>query len=117
MTNIPELTDDEAIAAKFSLLVARLGHSAVASFCEALASRVTILNADGIADEGHAALAAYDAKKRSAIRVEAMRECEAVATETLTYLAMTEGSFKALDSVSNIRRAIREKIAKEPTNG
>ena len=63
MTNIPELTDDEATVMRFLTI------SQTDRFTAAVPKIDSIADDD---DVSLAALAAYDAKKRAAIRVEAM---------------------------------------------
>ena len=99
MTNIPELTDDEATVMRFLTI------SQTDRFTAAVPKIDSIADDD---DVSLAALAAYDAKKRAAIRVEAMRECEVEAVEQSSYRCGYCGA---------IVDAIREKIAKEQTNG
>ena len=94
MTNIPELTDDEATVMRFLTI------SQTDRFTAAVPKIDSIADDD---DVSLAALAAYDAKKRAAIRVEAMRECEEIARDNS---GMEDGAIHAAND-------IREKIAKE----
>ncbi len=101
MTNIPELTDDEATVLRFLTI------SQTDRFTATVPKIDSIANDD---DVSLAALAAYDAKKRAEIRVEAMWECEEIA---LANLAVDPPYDHELEVQENIAEAIREKIAKE----
>lgn len=71
---IPKLTDDEATVLRRRLMGhARTGLASAGLRCHG------IRQGPSYSDLGRAALAAYDAEQRRAIRVEAMRECRLAA--------------------------------------
>ena len=105
MTHIPELTDAEAAVLRCWLLPddGQREYAVRSTLDRELRSP----GSGVVTPNGRRALAAYDAKKRAAIRVEAMRECEEIARDNS---GMEDGAIRAAND-------IREKIAKEQTNG
>ena len=107
MTNIPELTDDEATVLRFLTI------SQTDRFTATVPKIDSIANDD---DVSLAALAAYDAQKRAEIRVEAMREIKTeVETLASAFRKLGDPFPEALAASRTILRGIDEKIAKEPT--
>ena len=115
MSEIPELTDAEATVLRYRLLHLDEAHDESALRKRGLLGDPEWTHSGAwwrVPNLGRAALAAYDAKKLAAIRVEAMRECEEIA---LANLAVDPPYDHELEVQENIAEAIREKIAKEPT--
>ena len=109
MTHIPELTDAEAAVLRCWLLPddGQREYAVRSTLDRELRSP----GSGVVTPNGRRALAAYDAKKRAAIRVEAMRECEAIAQ---SHVASTGANQHILDrEAERIADEIREKIAKE----
>lgn len=84
MTAIPKLTAAEAITLRYRLLSGGGSHDEAELRSRGLLGDPEWKHSSAwwtVSTLGRAALAAYDAAERAKIRVEAMRECEAIAAE------------------------------------
>lgn len=130
MAEAPKLTESEAVRVR-AWLLPQLGHAEFSDLLDrGLISSWSALGESGspradITDLGRAALAAYDAEQRRAIRVEAMHECILAATAVK---AAAEADGDEDDDVFDLAqeraygaklvlRAIADLIAKEESNG
>ena len=77
MTEIPKLTADEATQLRYW----NSASPTEDAFDKGLLAIMGMSFEPSLTDLGRAALAAFDAAERAKIRVEAMRECEAIAAE------------------------------------